>query len=176
MPIDAVLGVVAASVGSTNVWSGGARNYRDIYRHQHYHGNLQQHVRNRACDGDAGDARNVLCETLDVPISFPPTSNRATWIFTGQIMDASDNSLLDLTGLTFVFEIRDQSGCARLQASTANGKFTIISTGLFRWEFTESDMRTLGYGTYDTGLTMANADQTVQLSVGPLPIVDGIVP
>lgn len=109
-------------------------------------------------------------------ISFPPTSNRATWIFTGQINDASDGSLVDLSALTFVFEVRDEFECPRLEASTANGKFTVIGLGIFRWEFSVSDMSCLWPGTYNTGLTMANVDQTSQLSVGPLPIVDGIVP
>jgi hypothetical protein len=39
-------------------------------------------------------------------------------------------------------------------------------------------MRGLEAGTYDTGMTLTNDDgtQTIQLSVGPLPIVDGVVP
>lgn len=109
-------------------------------------------------------------------ISFPPTSNRATWIFTGQINDANTNELLDLTGLSFVFDVKEPDGCQRLLATTDNGKFTVIGLGLFRWEFSKEEMRCLCAGTYETGLTMANTDQTVQLSVGPLPIVDGNVP
>ncbi len=109
-------------------------------------------------------------------ISFPPTSNRATWIFTGQISDAVTDEPLDLSDLSFVFEVNDQNGCRKLLASTDNGKFTIIGTGLFRWEFSKEEMRTLCAGTYETGMTMANEDQTVQLSVGPLPIVDGNTP
>lgn len=107
-------------------------------------------------------------------IAFPLTSNRASWIFTGQISDASTNEPLDLTGLKFVFEVRD-CGSPRLSATTDNGKFTIIGLGLFRWEFGESEMSCLRPGTYETGFTMANDTQTVQLSVGPLPIVDGVV-
>jgi hypothetical protein len=39
-------------------------------------------------------------------------------------------------------------------------------------------MHGLEAGTFNTGLTLTNNDgtQTIQLSVGPLPIVDGIVP
>lgn len=108
-------------------------------------------------------------------ISFPQTSNDATWIFTGQISDASNGELLDLSGLSFVFAVEDRNNCQKLIASTSNGKFTIIGLGLFRWEFSKSEMQCLCPGTYDTGMTMANDDQTVQLSVGPLPIVDGNV-
>lgn len=109
-------------------------------------------------------------------IAFPPTSNRASWIFTGQINDANTNDLIDLSSLTFVFDVMDQNGCVLLSATTANGKFTIIATGVFRWAFTESEMSKLCAGTYRTGFTMSNSDpQTIQLSVGSLPIVDGNV-
>lgn len=109
-------------------------------------------------------------------VSFPLTSNDATWIFTGQIKDATTGDLLDLSALSFVFAVEDANGCQKLLASTDNGKFTILSLGIFRWEFSKEEMGCLCPGTYDTGLTMANDDQTVQLSVGPLPIVDGNVP
>jgi hypothetical protein len=110
-------------------------------------------------------------------ISFPQTSNRADWIFTGQISDAENGDLLDLSALTFVFSICDQDGCPLLTASSGNGKFTVVGTGLFRWQFTKSEMSSLCAGTYPCGFTMTNADpQTVQLSVGSLPIVDGDVP
>lgn len=109
-------------------------------------------------------------------ITFPAQSNRASWIFTGQINDANTGDLLDLSALTFVFDICDQNGCPRLSASSANGKFTILSLGVFRWQFTESEMATLCAGYYPCGFTMSNSDpQTVQLSVGSLPIVDGNV-
>lgn len=109
-------------------------------------------------------------------ILFPQTSNDATWIFTGQIKDASTGELLDLSDLSFVFSVEDQNNCSKLVASTANGKFTILSLGIFRWEFTRDEMRSLCPGTYDTGLTMSNDTQTTQLSVGSLPIVDGNMP
>jgi hypothetical protein len=109
-------------------------------------------------------------------ITFPQQSNRAGWIFVGQISDLNDN-LLDLSSLSLEFAVRDKDGCQRLFASTDNGKMTVIGLGLFRWAFTKNEMRGLCRGTYDTGMTMADAnDQTVQLSVGPLPIIDGNTP
>jgi hypothetical protein len=49
---------------------------------------------------------------------------------------------------------------------------------MFRWNFTVDEMSSLCRNTYDTGLTLTVPDgsQTVQLSVGPLPIIDGNVP
>jgi hypothetical protein len=77
-----------------------------------------------------------------------------------------------------VFVIRDKDGCQKLEASTDNGKLTIVDLGTFRWFFTLEDMRSLCAQQHNTGLTLTNDDgtQTVQLSVGPLPIVDGVVP
>lgn len=109
-------------------------------------------------------------------ISFSPTSNRADWVFTGQANDASDGSLLDLSALTLVFAVYDEFGCQKLLATTGNGKMTIVGLGLFRWEFSKSEMEALCAGTYNTGMTMANVDQTSQLSVGPLPVYEGNVP
>ena len=111
-------------------------------------------------------------------VQFPPQSNRASWLFVGLITDLDDNPI-DISACKLEFQIK---GCkqsnAGLFASTDNGKITIIDVGKFRWFFTLDEMHGLYPGTYETGMTMTNDDgtQTVQLLVGPLPIVDGIVP
>jgi hypothetical protein len=112
-------------------------------------------------------------------VTFPEQSNRASWVFIGQITDLDDNPI-DLSLCSMVFEISggiNKWPTSRLVASTANGKLTIIDIGKFRWFFTKEEMGGLCAGQYDTGLTLTNDDgtQTVQLSVGPLPIVDGVV-
>ena len=122
-------------------------------------------------------------------VTFPSQSNRASWIFVGLITDLDDNPI-DISACSMVFQISPptQDGSAgyaqasqnvggSLTASTDNGKLTVIDIGKFQWFFTLDDMRCLNAGTYKTGMTLTNDDgtQTVQLSVGPLPIVDGIV-
>jgi len=121
-------------------------------------------------------------------VTFPQRSNRASWRAAGLITDLDDNPV-DLTGCSLVFQISDQDrgsfgggfwceSTPRLLASTANGKITIVDIGVFVWSFTLQEMRTLQPGTYQTGLTITNDDgtQTEQLSVGPLPIISGVVP
>ena len=111
-------------------------------------------------------------------VSFPAQSNRASWVFIGQIMDLGEN-LIDISACSMAFAIREKNnGSQRLEATTANGKLTIVDLGTFRWFFTKDEMGSLCPETYETGLTLTNDDgtQTVQLSVGPLPIVDGVVP
>jgi len=109
-------------------------------------------------------------------ITFPPQSNRASWVFIGLVTDLDDNPI-DLSACSLVFVIRDRNGKV-LEASTDNGKLTIVGLGTFRWFFTLQDMQGLCAAQCDTGLTLTNDDgtQTVQLSVGPLNIVDGVVP
>jgi hypothetical protein len=110
-------------------------------------------------------------------INFPPQSNRASWLFVGQITDYNDDPL-DLTGCSMVFAITDAERSYVLQASTEIGNLTFPDTGTFRWFFTVDDMQRLCVGQHRTGLTLTNDDgtQTLQLAVGPLPIVDGGVP
>jgi hypothetical protein len=110
-------------------------------------------------------------------ITFPPQSNRASWLFVGVISDLDDNPI-DLSACSLVFAIRDKNGGQKLLASTDNGKLTIVDLGTFRWFFTVEDMRSLCAEQHDTGLTLTNDDgtQTRQFSVGPLVIVDGVVP
>jgi hypothetical protein len=125
-------------------------------------------------------------------VTFPQQSNRASWAFVGLITD-TDNNPLDLTGMGMVFSVRAKTsnspqsyypqsysdpGAVSLFASTDNGKITFIAPGTFRWFFTLDEMRGLCPGTYDTGLTLTSVDgtQTVQFFIGPLPIIDGIVP
>ena len=113
-------------------------------------------------------------------VQFPPQSNRASWVFIGLVTDLDDNPI-DLSLCPMVFVVRDKNGRV-LEASTTlgggNGKLTIVALGTFRWFFTLQDMQGFCPGQCDTGLTLTNDDgtQTVQLSVGPLPIVDGVVP
>jgi len=110
-------------------------------------------------------------------VTFPPQSNRASWVFIGLVTDLDDNPI-DLSACSMVFAIRDKKSGYCLEASTDNGKLTIVDLGRFRWFFTLEEMQGFYPGQYDTGLTLTNDDrtQTVQLSVGPLPIVDGVVP
>ena len=123
-------------------------------------------------------------------VTFPAQSNRASWVFVGQITDLDDNPI-DISACSMVFQISPptQEGSAgyaqanqnvggSLTASTDNGKLTVIDIGKFQWFFTVDDMRCLNSGTYKTGLVIwqnDNPSDVRQLGVGPLPIVDGVV-
>jgi len=108
-------------------------------------------------------------------VTFPPQSNRASWAFVGMITDLDDNPI-DISACKMVFAVRGKDSNL-LEASTDNGKLTIVDLGTFRWFFALEEMQGLRPIQHDTGLTLWNDDrtQTVQLSVGPLIIVDGVV-
>lgn len=122
-------------------------------------------------------------------VAFAQQSNRASWLFNGLVTDL-DNNPIDLTGCSLEFVARMKrrggfygdgfnsdygGGC--LAASTDIGNLTITGLGMFQWFFTRDQMRSLCPGTYDTGLTLTSSDgtETVQLAIGPLAIVDGVV-
>ena len=88
-----------------------------------------------------------------------------------------DDNPIDLSACWLRFYVRAPNG-GQLDASTDNGKLTIVGLGTFRWFFTLEDMQGLCPGTCETGFILKNDDrtQTIQLSVGPLAIVDGVVP
>ena len=110
-------------------------------------------------------------------ISFAPLSNRASWEFLAELVDEAGDPI-DVTGCSIEFQIADRHGWKRLLATTGNGKIVHVDVGKVRWNFTVDDMRCLEPDTYQTGFTVTNDDgtQARQLSVGPLPIVDGVVP
>ena len=107
---------------------------------------------------------------------FGPQSNRASWVFIGQITDYDDEPI-DISGCSMVFTIRDSMG-RHMEASTDNFKLTYIDVGTFRWYFSRLEMQQFCPGQCDTGLTLTNEDgtQTIQFVVGKISIVDGVVP
>jgi hypothetical protein len=111
---------------------------------------------------------------------LPEKTNRESWVLVGLITDLLDNPI-DITGCSLVFRARPPSNISGpdLVASTGNGKLVISDQrGQFQFAFSLQEMRSLCPGTYDAGLTLTSADglQTMQLTTGPLPISDGVVP
>jgi hypothetical protein len=112
-------------------------------------------------------------------------SNRQDWQFVREIIDDDTGDPIDLTGASIVLEIREQPDDqqlgtpsypdATLSATTANGKVTILDTGVFQVWFPLTDMQTLSPGYYDVGCTVNVNGITTQLMAAELPVVDGIV-
>lgn len=108
--------------------------------------------------------------------TFPAASNRQSWTYTLEVVDADTDEDIDLIGATITFELRDpRSLLTILSATTGNGKITISDTGVFIVSFSLSDMQSLYPLTYEVGCTVAVNGETMQYIIGTLPVLDGIV-
>jgi hypothetical protein len=108
--------------------------------------------------------------------TFPAASNRQSWSYTLEVVDADTDEDIDLTGATITFEFRDPRNLLTiLSATTGNGKITTPSTGVFIVSFSLSDMQSLSPITYDVGCTILVNGETLQYIIGTIPILDGIV-
>lgn len=106
--------------------------------------------------------------------SLGTLSNKETYVQDIQAYDESD-ALIDLTGATIVFEIRDRkTKVLALSASTTNGKI-VITTTTFTVTLSTTDTGTLCARDYDVGVTVLISGITTQLFVGSISVVDGIV-
>lgn len=101
-------------------------------------------------------------------------TNTADWKTQFQFNDADTGDLIDFTGADIEIDVKDFDGCRRIQASTDNGKITIISTGLFELDIPESDMQCLCPGSYKIGGVYSLNGETITLFTGTLSIIDGV--
>lgn len=101
-------------------------------------------------------------------------TNTARWKTQLQFTDYDTGDLIDFTGATILIVVRDECGRVRIEASTNNGKVSVVSTGLIELDFTASDM-SLTPGTYQIGGVFAfGSDDPDQLFVGTLTVIDGV--
>lgn len=112
--------------------------------------------------------------------TLPPASNRADWIDCVEIRDTEADSdadaLVDLDGCDIVVAIYDEDYVKRAGATTDAGTVQIVDSGVFQFTFPRSVMAGLCAGTYKVGCTISRDDETVQILIGDLPVVDGFVP
>lgn len=103
--------------------------------------------------------------------SLKPTTNRQTWSEIFELFDDETNEAIDLTGATVVMQFREQNCCTpRVSAS-----ITIVDTGKFEARIELDTMRSLCPQTYDVGCTIERDGETVEIFVGTIAVVDGVV-
>lgn len=109
--------------------------------------------------------------------TLPPVSNRATWTDDYELRDIETGDLIDLSTATEItIEARALSSASpELTLSLTGGDITIVGTGVFEWRAEASAMRNLCAKTYEIGCTIEIGDDTAQLIIGRLPVLDGIV-
>jgi hypothetical protein len=106
-----------------------------------------------------------------------PVSNKATWAVTYELRDDDTDELIDLSNIDeIVVEVRDiATKSSMLSAKLSDASIVIESTGIFSWQFSSDQMRTLCQKMYEVGVTITEDDETAQLLIGKLPVLDGIV-
>lgn len=111
--------------------------------------------------------------------TLPAISNRADWppSHAFELYDDVDDTVIDLTTATaLTLEVREQGCCSPvLKASLANGDLVLQGTDTFMPTWTAATLGRLCSGTYEVGCTAVVDGKTIQLIIGNLPVLEGIV-
>lgn len=112
--------------------------------------------------------------------SLDPVSNRATWSESFELIDSETGDPISLSAVDEItLEVRDmETQSAVLTATMTGGDIVVVGAatdGTFQVRFEASQMRALCAKTHEVGVTIEQDDDTVQLVIGTLPVLDGIV-
>lgn len=109
-------------------------------------------------------------------VQFLATSS-ADWAEAVELIDATTNLALAVPDdATFDLTIGRRCWSGDFIASSEDGKITRPKLNVIQWRFTPTDLNTFGSkSTYPVGLIMKSAEGTIQLLVGTLSIIDGVV-
>lgn len=109
-------------------------------------------------------------------IQFLATTS-ADWTAAVELIDANTNLPLEgVTDAEFELQVDDGCGNSYLNASTTLGTITTPASNVVQWHFPKSNLSSLNRGrTYNVGLTMTDTEGTIQIFIGTLTFVDGVV-
>lgn len=109
-------------------------------------------------------------------VQFEATSS-ADWTESIELIDADTNHALDVPeDAEFELTIGDRCWSGDFTASTGEGNIIRPADNVIQWRFPRTDLnRFWPRNTYSVGLTMTTAEGTIQLFVGTLTIIDGVV-
>jgi hypothetical protein len=110
---------------------------------------------------------------MSITLSSAATNN-ADFKTQFQFNDADTGDLIDFTGATIEYDVKDFDGCQRIQASTGNGLIVIQSVGIFEIDVPASTMSGLCPGTYLHGGVYSLNGETISLFTGTLTVISGV--
>lgn len=99
-------------------------------------------------------------------------TNRADWVQQIQVNDSeSPYDLLDLTGAAISVRMIDSEGCEKFSLTAGDG-IEIVSTGIIEFTVDDAVMGNICPGTYDIGGIYRLNDETNDLFVGTVTVVN----
>lgn len=98
-------------------------------------------------------------------------TNRADWVQPIQVNDNDSGDLIDLTGAAINVRMVDKNGCDKFTLTVGSG-IEIVSTGVIEFTVDDAVMATICPGSYDIGGIYRLNDETNDLFVGTVTIVD----
>ena len=105
-----------------------------------------------------------------------PVSNKATWMALYELRDDETDELIDLSSVNEItIEVRDKSCVTVLSATLTGGSIEHVDTGIFKWTFSKDQMSALTAKTYEVGCILEGEGESLQLIIGTLPVLDGVV-
>lgn len=102
-------------------------------------------------------------------------ANNADWKTQFIFTDGDTGDELDFTDATIEIEVKDLDGCKRIEATTGNGKITIVDTGTIELLVPASEMKCLCPASYRIGGVYSLNGETISLFTGTLTVIDGVV-
>jgi hypothetical protein len=109
--------------------------------------------------------------------TLAPASTRGVWSEDKQLVDVETGeavSLADIDEITLA--VRDpDSQALKLSGTLTGGEIELLDDLTFRWTFPAERMRSLSAKSYGVGVTFEIDGETVQVLIGSLPVLDGIV-
>jgi hypothetical protein len=105
-----------------------------------------------------------------------PATNSADWGLTVEVTDYLQNDLIDLSSVTEITaQVRNELNGIKLSGTLTGGEIAVVDTGVFRFNFAASSMKSLVAGTYEVGITLVQDSKTLQVLLGQLPVLDGVI-
>ena len=105
---------------------------------------------------------------------FEGVSNRADWFAGVKMTDATDGSLIDLTGAIGTMKLRGGRCHTKIIAQTDDGTLTFPEPGFVVWNIDADTMSSIEAATYQCGILVERDGVMLQLLLLNVSILEGL--
>lgn len=104
-----------------------------------------------------------------------PVSNTASWRQPFELLDEDTGESVSLTDCTIAFQVYDPKCKSTVLSATIGDGITLLDDAAFEVFFSLTDMETLNARTHTVGCTITKGADVLQIILGDLPVLDGIM-